>query len=337
MGLAPAPTPGAAALCRRLGAGSRQGRSSAAKAGVGWTQPGGLRQLSAGRAWGEQGTHSKGQEEGGSITHPHRLLPWPRRTPGRAWLSVLSPPSPPPPNLHTYIGVLGGPQPGWGGMLRDWTAQSHAYRLSLEMGRGKALQAALCVARQLADCLRQGGSCQLSRAGGHVPCRATKGKSLPCPARASTRPRQRVHGGTWDEAGLWGAVSSGSGQWGSWHSWLVGPRAMGSHIWMGQQGSLPSAAGPASVGSPRHAAPLSCSRLAPACAAAEKGMLAHPLLPQHCQGGVCSSPFPTQLMQGTGASWPLGASGGCARESLPLTSSLASHCLVPYSLTALQV
>lgn len=87
--------PSAAALCRRLGAGSRQGTSSAAKAGVGWAQPGRLRQPSAGRAGGgEQGTHSKGQEEGGSITHPRRLLPWPRGMTGRAWLSVLTPPSP---------------------------------------------------------------------------------------------------------------------------------------------------------------------------------------------------------------------------------------------------
>lgn len=137
------------------------GRVEAVQPRPGWDgrSLGGSGSRQQGGLGGEQGTHSKGQEEGGSITCPHRLLPWPWRTPGRAWLSVLSPPSPPPPNLHTYIGVLGGPQPGWGGMLRDWTAQSHAYRLSLEMGRGKALQAALCLAQQLADCLRQGGSC----------------------------------------------------------------------------------------------------------------------------------------------------------------------------------
>lgn len=77
---------------------------------VGSGDPAGYKQCSQGRgemgaaqgaqaaisreSWGQQGTHSKGQEEGGSITHPHRLLPWHWGTPGKAQPSVLSSPHP---------------------------------------------------------------------------------------------------------------------------------------------------------------------------------------------------------------------------------------------------
>ena len=75
--------------------------------------------------------------------------------------------------------------------------------------RGGPLQAALFLADSLqAAWSREGGSCQHGRAGGHVPCRATKGKSPPCTATGSTWPQQQVRGGTGGEAGLQGAAGS---------------------------------------------------------------------------------------------------------------------------------
>lgn len=117
--------PSAAALCRRLGAGSRQGTSSAAKAGVGWAQPGRLRQPSAGRAGGGAG-HTQQRARGGRQHHSSPQASSLASGDDRQSLAIS--PDPPLPHLHTYIGVLGGPQQGWGGTARDggWTAQSHA-------------------------------------------------------------------------------------------------------------------------------------------------------------------------------------------------------------------
>lgn len=184
--------------------------------------------------WGEQGTHSKGQEEGGSITHPRRLLPCSRETPGRAWLSV---PSPPPAFAHIYW----GPRRTTAGLGRDGKGRGLDSPVPCIQaidgnGWGGPLQTALCLARSLQAAWGREGTVGTAR-GGHVPCRATKGKIPPCAARGSTQPQQWVCGGMGGEAGLRGAAGSGSGRQGPWHSWAVGPRAVGPHIWTGQRGS----------------------------------------------------------------------------------------------------
>lgn len=111
--------------------------------------------------WGEQGTHSKGQEEGGSITHPHRPPPRPWGYQAEPIYQSQLPPHPF--KLQTYFGVLGGPQQGWGAIARkgDSTVKSHAYGTLLEMGREGHLQVALCLEQSLqAAWGKEGTSCR---------------------------------------------------------------------------------------------------------------------------------------------------------------------------------
>lgn len=128
---------------------------------MGWAQLRGAQAAISREGSGEQGTHSKGQEEGGSITHPHRPLPWPwgyQAEPGYQSQLFLTPSK-----LHTYFGVLEGPLKGWGAIARkgDWTVKSHVYGTLLEMGRNGPLQVALCLAQSLqAAWDKEGASCR---------------------------------------------------------------------------------------------------------------------------------------------------------------------------------
>lgn len=102
-GTASAPTP----VPPRFAVGWERG-SSAAKARVGSAQLRGAQAAISREGWGEQGTHSKGQEEGGSITHPHRPPPWPWGYQAEPGYQSQLPPHPS--KLHTCFGVLGGPR-----------------------------------------------------------------------------------------------------------------------------------------------------------------------------------------------------------------------------------
>lgn len=178
--------------------------------------------------WGEQGTHSKGQEEGGSITRPHRLLPWRRGMPGRAWLSV---PSPPPPHLHTYW----GPRRTTAGLGRDGKGRGLDSPVPCVWaiagnGQGGDLSKLPCAWR--AACRLPGagreGAVGMAGPGGHVPCRATKGKSPPCAAKGSTRPQQWVHGETGERGVKLGcgeqrALGQAGGGPGTAGRWDAGP------------------------------------------------------------------------------------------------------------------
>lgn len=183
--------PRAAALCWRLGAGSRQGTSSAAKAGAGWEQPGGLRQPSAGRAGGGAG-HTQQRARGG---RQHRLSPQAPSLASRDARQSLAISPESLPHICTHIGVLGGPQRGWGGTTREGRALDSpvpCIRAVAGNGRWGPLQAALCLARSLqAAWGREGGSCQHCRVGGHVPCRTTEGhqgRAFAFPAQPGAAP-----------------------------------------------------------------------------------------------------------------------------------------------------
>lgn len=123
---------------------------------MGSAQPRGAQAAISREGWGEQGTHSKGQEEGGSITHPHRLLPWPW---GYLAISPNSPtPTPTPSKLHMYFGVLGGPQQGRGVTARGLDSQVPCIWDMAGNGQGGTLASCPVPGTQLAGSLGQGGS-----------------------------------------------------------------------------------------------------------------------------------------------------------------------------------
>lgn len=128
---------------------------------MGSAQPRGAQAAISREGWGEQGTHSKGQEEGGSITHPHRLLPWPwgyQAEPG--YQSQLPHPHPHP--LKTAH-VLWGPRwttagPGSDSKERGLDSQVPCIWDMAGNGQGGTLASCPVPGTQLAGSLGQGGS-----------------------------------------------------------------------------------------------------------------------------------------------------------------------------------
>lgn len=138
------------------------GREQAVQARPGWDRhsPGGLRQPSAGGAGGSRAHTAKGKRREAASLIPTGSFPG---LGGTRQSLAISPSSPlTPSKLHTYFGVLGGPQQGWGAIARkrDWAVKSHAYGTLLETGREEPLRVALCLAHSLqAASGEEGASC----------------------------------------------------------------------------------------------------------------------------------------------------------------------------------
>lgn len=161
MGLASAstPLPPCFAGCWEQGASRvqaaqpRPGGMGAAQGGSGSRQQGGL-----GGAGHTQQRARRGREHHSSLQAPFLASGDVRQS-----LATSSKPPTFPPHLHTCVGVLEGPQRGWGGIASetDWTAQSQA-RVSSP--------SCPMPGTQPAGCLGQGGrELSTGQGGGHVP------------------------------------------------------------------------------------------------------------------------------------------------------------------------
>lgn len=166
----------------------RQRTSSAAKAGLGSAQLRGAQAAISGEGWGSRAHTAKGRRREAASLIP--TGPFPGLGDTRQSLAI-SPNSPlTPSKLHTYFGVLRGPQQGWGATARngEWTVKSRAYGTLLEMGREGPPASCPVPGTELAGSLGQEGSklqgmrtCFLQCPQGQKPALVSQGQHFaPC-------------------------------------------------------------------------------------------------------------------------------------------------------------